>query len=240
MNPATGATGAIRDYVRYLQRLGVTELPLMLPSQGGAAEGLSTPEPAPSSGAVLLAQLEESVRDCQACRLHEGRRQVVFGTGNPDADLVFVGEAPGREEDVQGEPFVGRAGQLLTRIIQAIGLTREDVYILNVIKCRPPQNRNPLPDEVAACRPLIDKQLACLKPRVICALGTFAAQALLRSDERISRLRGRFHPMGNILVRPTFHPAYLLRNPQEKRKVWQDMQDIQRELDLPSQRRQGT
>jgi DNA polymerase len=240
MNLATGAAGAMGDYVRYLQRLGVTELPLMLPSPRGVPEGLNTPEPVPSSGAAQLAQLEASVRDCQACRLHEGRRQVVFGTGNPDADLVFVGEAPGHEEDVQGEPFVGRAGQLLTRIIQAIGLTREDVYILNVIKCRPPQNRNPLPDEVAACRPLIDKQLACLKPRVICALGTFAAQALLRSDERISRLRGRFHPMGNILVRPTFHPAYLLRNPQEKRKVWQDMQDIQRELDLPSQRRQGT
>ena len=237
MNSPTNAAGAVADYVRYLQRLGVTELPLTLPAPRGATEFLDTP--APASGAAQLAQLEESVRDCRACRLHEGRRQVVFGTGNPDADLVFVGEAPGHEEDVQGKPFVGRAGQLLTRIIQAIGLTREDVYILNVIKCRPPQNRNPLPDEVAACRPLIDKQLACLKPRVICALGTFAAQALLRSDERISRLRGQFHRMGNILVRPTFHPAYLLRNPQEKRKVWQDMQDIQRELGLPGRGGQG-
>ena len=240
MNTATDAAGALRDYVRYLQRLGVTDLPVTLPSPRDAPQGLNTPEPAAFSGAAQLAELEASVRNCQACRLHEGRRQVVFGTGNPDADLVFVGEAPGHEEDLQGEPFVGRAGQLLTRIIQAIGLTRGDVYILNVIKCRPPQNRNPLPDEVAACRPLIDKQLACLKPRVICALGTFAAQALLRSDERISRLRGRFHPMGNILVRPTFHPAYLLRNPQEKRKVWQDMQDIQRELGLPDRGRQGT
>ena len=240
MNPATHATGAIANYVRYLQRLGVTELPLSLPSPRGAPEGLNTVEPAPSSGAAQLAQLEAAVRNCQACRLHEGRRHVVFGTGNPDADLVFVGEAPGHEEDVQGEPFVGRAGQLLTRIIQAIGLTREDVYILNVIKCRPPQNRNPRPDEVAACRPIIDKQLACLKPRVICALGTFAAQALLRSDERISRLRGRFHSMGNILVRPTFHPAYLLRNPEQKRRVWEDMQDIQRELGLEGRGRRGT
>ena len=237
MSEASGAAGALRDYVRYLRRLGVTDLPLTLPRI--PPQGSNTPEPAVSSGAAPLAELEASVRDCQACRLHEGRRQVVFGTGNADADLVFVGEAPGHDEDVQGEPFVGRAGQLLTRIIQAIGLTREDVYILNVIKCRPPQNRNPLPDEVAACRPIIDKQLACLKPRVICALGTFAAQALLRSDERISRLRGRFHTMGNILVRPTFHPAYLLRNPQEKRKVWQDMQDIQRELGLPDRERQG-
>ena len=239
MNPAGGVAAVVGDYVRYLQRLGVTQLPLTLPPRRAAREGSGPAQPAPPSGASELARLEASVRNCQACRLHEGRRQVVFGTGNPDADLVFVGEAPGRDEDLQGEPFVGRAGQLLTRIIQAIGLRREDVYILNVIKCRPPQNRNPLPDEVAACRPLIDRQLACLKPRVICALGTFAAQALLRSDERISRLRGRFHPMGDILVRPTFHPAYLLRNPQEKRKVWEDMQDIQRELRLTGGGRQG-
>ena len=229
MNPAGVAAAAARDYVRYLQRLGVTELPLTLP----ASRGVSAGPPTSAGAAAQLAQLEADVRDCQACRLHEGRRQVVFGAGNPAADLVFVGEAPGRDEDIQGEPFVGLAGQLLTRIIQAIGLSREDVYILNVIKCRPPQNRNPLPDEVAACRPIIEKQLDCLQPRVICALGTFAAQALLRTDERISRLRGRFHPIGDILVRPTFHPAYLLRNPQDKRKVWEDMQDIQRELGLP-------
>ena len=240
MNPAGGVAAVVGDYVRYLQRLGVTQLPLTLPSPRAAHDSFDSAQQAPSSGATELAQLAASVRNCQACRLHEGRRQVVFGTGNPDADLVFVGEAPGRDEDLQGEPFVGRAGQLLTRIIQAIGLRRGDVYILNVIKCRPPQNRNPLPDEVAACRPLIDRQLACLKPRVICALGTFAAQALLRSDERISRLRGRFHPMGDILVRPTFHPAYLLRNPQEKRKVWEDMQDIQRELRRTGGGRQGT
>lgn len=235
MNPTAAAAAAARDYVRYLQRLGVTELPLVLPAPRGAPAS----PPSAAAAATQLAQLEAAVRDCQACRLHEGRRQVVFGTGNPAADLVFVGEAPGRDEDMQGEPFVGQAGQLLTRIIQAIGLSRRDVYILNVIKCRPPQNRNPLPDEVAACRPIIEKQLACLQPRVICALGTFAAQALLRTDERISRLRGRFHPLGDVLVRPTFHPAYLLRNPQDKRKVWEDMQDIQRELGLPGRGGQG-
>jgi DNA polymerase len=157
---------------------------------------------------------------------------VVFGTGNPAAELVFVGEAPGHDEDVQGEPFVGKAGQLLTRIITAMGLRREQVYMLNVIKCRPPQNRNPLPDEVAACRPILQAQLACLQPRVICALGTFAAQALLQTEEPISRLRGRFHTLAGMQVMPTYHPAYLLRHPQYKRAVWDDMQSVQRALGL--------
>jgi DNA polymerase len=156
----------------------------------------------------------------------------VFGTGDPAADLVFVGEAPGRDEDLKGEPFVGQAGQLLTRIIEAIGLRREQVYILNVVKCRPPNNRNPRPEEVAACRPILQAQLDCLQPRVICAMGAFAAQALLQTEERISRLRGRFHMLGSIQVMPTYHPAYLLRNPQEKRAVWQDMQAVQRALAL--------
>jgi DNA polymerase len=146
--------------------------------------------------------------------------------------LVFVGEAPGHDEDVQGEPFVGPAGQLLLRIIEAIGLQREQVYILNVVKCRPPHNRNPHPDEVAACRPILQAQLDCLKPRVICALGAFAAQTLLQTEERISRLRGRFHMLGEIKVMPTFHPAYLLRHPQDKRAVWHDMQAVQRALEL--------
>jgi DNA polymerase len=162
---------------------------------------------------------------------------VVFGTGDPAAALVFIGEAPGREEDEHGEPFVGPAGQLLTRIIEAIGLQREQVYILNVIKCRPPHNRNPLPDELAACRPILQAQLACLQPRIVCALGNFATQVLLQTEEKISRLRGRFHRLGDIQVMPTYHPAYLLRNPQAKRAVWEDMQLIQRALeryDIPS------
>jgi uracil-DNA glycosylase family 4 len=205
----------VRDYLRYLQCIGVTALPLRMPS-----------------ASLRLQQLAASVRNCRRCRLHQGRTQVVFGSGNPHADLVFVGEAPGQEEDLQGEPFVGPAGQLLTRIIEAMGLSREHVYILNVIKCRPPGNRNPLPDEVASCRPILEAQLASLQPRVICALGTFAAQTLLQTQESISRLRGRFHKLGDIPVMPTYHPAYLLRTPQGKRAVWDDMQRVQQALGL--------
>jgi DNA polymerase len=222
---AAPLVAAVRHYVRYLQRLGVVELPLRVTAPATPRAG---------SAAAALQQLEASVRQCTQCRLHQGRTQVVFGVGNPAADLVFVGEAPGHDEDLQGEPFVGAAGQLLTRIIEAMGLRRDQVYILNVVKCRPPNNRNPRPDEVAACRPILQAQLASLQPRVICALGAFAAQALLQTEERISRLRGRFHTVGTTKVMPTYHPAYLLRNPQEKRAVWQDMQAVQRELGLSS------
>jgi uracil-DNA glycosylase family 4 len=222
-----GIVATVHDYVRYLQRLGVTELPLRSVECGVWSAGGET-----SPAAIRLQQLAAAVHDCRKCRLHQGRTQVVFGTGNPEADLVFIGEAPGEEEDRQGEPFVGPAGELLTRIIEAIGLHREQVYILNVIKCRPPHNRNPLPDEVATCRPILQAQLDCLRPRVICALGTFAAQALLQTEEKISRLRGRFHMLGEIQVMPTYHPAYLLRNPHAKRAVWDDMQRIQGVLGL--------
>jgi DNA polymerase len=228
----TDMVQAVQNYLRYLQRLGVTELPL--PENGRGGETL--PEPSLAASAQLQ-KLAERIGDCQNCRLHQSRTQVVFGTGNPAAALVFIGEAPGREEDQHGEPFVGPAGELLTRIIEAIGLRREQVYILNVIKCRPPHNRNPLPDELASCRPILQAQLACLQPRIVCALGNFAAQALLQTEEKISRLRGRFHRLGNIQVMPTYHPAYLLRNPQAKRAVWEDMQLIQRALglcDIPS------
>lgn len=233
----------MQGYVRYLQRLGLTDLPVTLapPVPAGAATPPALPSTSavsppvsstPTAPAIRLAQLAATVRDCHNCRLHAGRTQVVFGTGDPTAALVFVGEAPGHDEDVQGEPFVGPAGQLLTRIIAAIGLTREQVYLLNVIKCRPPQNRNPQPDEVAACRPILQAQLACLQPRVICALGAFAAQTLLQTEEKISRLRGRFHLLGAIQVMPTYHPAFLLRSPQYKRAVWEDMQRIQGVLGL--------
>jgi uracil-DNA glycosylase len=151
---------------------------------------------------------------------------VVFGVGNPDADLMFVGEAPGADEDVQGIPFVGRAGQLLTKIIEAIGLTREQIYIANVIKCRPPGNRNPEPDEVAACEPFLFRQIDAIQPRVIVPLGKFAAQCLLKTADPITRLRGRtFEYRGATLI-PTFHPAYLLRNPSAKREVWEDMKKV--------------
>ena len=226
----TQAVAAVQGYVRYLQRLGVTDLPVTMTPRVPA--GVPTPQARPPEPVVRLAQLATTVRDCRNCRLHAGRTQVVFGTGDPTAALVFVGEAPGHDEDVQGEPFVGQAGQLLTRIIAAIGLTREQVYLLNVLKCRPPHNRNPRADEVAACRPILQEQLACLQPRVICALGAFAAQALLQTEEKISRLRGRFHMLGTIQVMPTYHPAFLLRNPQYKRAVWEDMQRIQGVLGL--------
>lgn len=237
------AIAAVQGYMHYLQRLGVTELPVILappvhavaaamPMIASASAMPTQVTPPEAEPAVHLAQLAAVVHDCRKCRLHEGRRQVVFGTGDPTAALVFIGEAPGRDEDVQGEPFVGQAGQLLTRIIAAIGLTREQVYILNVIKCRPPHNRNPQPDEVAACRPILQEQLACLRPRVICALGAFAAQTLLQTEEKISRLRGRFHRLGAIQVMPTYHPAFLLRNPQYKRAVWEDMQLVQAALGL--------
>jgi uracil-DNA glycosylase family 4 len=188
-----------------------------------------------ASAAGLIA-LRDEIGDCTRCALHTlGRRQVVFGAGNADADLMFVGEAPGADEDVKGEPFVGRAGQLLTKIIEAINIKREDVYIANVIKCRPPGNRNPEPAEVETCRPFLLRQIETVKPRVIVALGTFAAQSLLATDAPISRLRGRVHDYRDgIRIVPTFHPAYLLRSPDKKREVWEDMKLVRAILAEPA------
>jgi DNA polymerase len=181
-----------------------------------------------TSPADALSSLRAEIGpDCRRCKLHAlGRRQVVFGVGNPSADLMFVGEAPGADEDMHGEPFVGRAGQLLTRIIEAIGMKREDVYIANVIKCRPPQNRNPEPDEVEQCEPFLFRQIETIKPKVIVALGKFAAQSLLKTTEPITRLRGREYMYRDAILMPTYHPAYLLRNPSSKREVWEDMQRV--------------
>jgi DNA polymerase len=181
--------------------------------------------------AALIALKDEIGPACTRCKLHGlGRTQVVFGVGNPDADLMFVGEAPGADEDAQGVPFVGRAGQLLTKIIEAIGLTRDAVYIANVIKCRPPQNRNPEPDEVATCEPYLFRQIDLIRPRVIVALGKFGAQTLLGTLDPISRLRGRVFEYRGAKLVPTFHPAYLLRNPSSKREVWEDMKLVKRLL----------
>jgi len=181
------------------------------------------------SPADALVAIRNDIGDCTRCKLHTlGRRQVVFGVGNPQADLMFVGEAPGADEDIQGEPFVGRAGQLLTKIIEAIGLSRGDVYIANVIKCRPPQNRNPEQDEVETCEPFLFKQIDVIQPKVIVALGTFAARGLLRTLDPISRLRGRVFEYRGAKLIPTFHPAYLLRNPASKREVWEDMKLVKR------------
>lgn len=175
--------------------------------------------------------VREELGECTRCSLCISRENIVFGKGNPRAALVFVGEAPGGDEDMAGEPFVGEAGQLLTRIIQSIKLRREDVYICNVIKCRPPKNRDPEPEEIEACFPFLKKQLEVIRPRLICALGKFAAQTLLETTERISKLRGKIGEFQHIKVVPTFHPASLLRNPEWKREVWQDMQLIQKLLE---------
>lgn len=219
------------DHLRFSRELGVAGFsrdPIWR-ARGASAEPAG---PGAENGVVIgpiigregMVAVREDLGDCTRCKLHTlGRRQIVFGVGNPAANLMFIGEAPGADEDIQGEPFVGRAGQLLTKIISAIGLSRQDVYIANVIKCRPPQNRNPEPDEVEACEPFLFRQIQVIEPKVIVALGKFAAQALLGTAEPISRLRGRvFEYRGSKLI-PTFHPAYLLRNPASKREVWEDM-----------------
>lgn len=185
----------------------------------------ASPYPWMRPGALrpTLQEVRETLGECTRCKLHKGRKHIVFGVGNPQADLVFVGEGPGAEEDEQGEPFVGRAGQLLTRMIEAMGLTREEVYIANIIKSRPPANRAPEPDEIASCEPFLIGQLKAIQPKLICALGSVAAQTLLKTKEPISKLRGRFLDYHGIPLLPTFHPAYLLRNPHEKKTAWEDL-----------------
>lgn len=233
------------EWVRYQQLMGASHLPLVergaipvaVPEARAARVGeLFADGEEWLAGVASLATLHERLKDCQRCRLAAGRRQVVFGVGSDRAQLMFVGEAPGREEDLQGEPFVGRAGQLLTRMIEALGLSRRQVYIANIIKCRPPENRNPSLDEMASCKPFLLKQVELIRPQIICALGNFAAQVLIKTDKKISQLRGRFHPYHltprtPIKVIPTFHPAYLLRNPMAKRAVWEDMKLIKQELE---------
>jgi DNA polymerase len=185
----------------------------------------------PAPGEPLEA-IQAELAGCQRCRLCEGRSNIVFGVGNPNAKLMFVGEGPGEDEDRTGEPFVGKAGQLLTKIIEAMGITRSDVYIANVVKCRPPGNRTPFLDEVEQCYPFLRRQIAALKPAIIVTLGLSASQALLEVTIPISRLRGNFYKYGEIKVMPTYHPAYLLRNPNEKRAVWDDMKKVMAELGL--------
>ena len=236
----------LRDHLDYFQELGVEGMhpdavwraraDAAPPSVRRGEPSGSPEEPAvipvsavrESSGTDTLAVIKADIGpDCSRCKLHTlGRKQVVFGVGNPNADLMFVGEAPGADEDIQGEPFVGRAGQLLTKIIEAINLRREDVYIANVIKCRPPQNRNPEPDEVEQCEPFLFRQIDVIKPKVIVALGKFAAQSLLKTTEPITRIRGREYRYRDAILMPTYHPAYLLRNPSSKREVWEDMKRV--------------
>ena len=238
----------LAEHLRFYQDLGVTGFsanPAWQRRPGSPGpRSESVPEPvveavpmafARSSGETLQA-IREDIGDCTRCKLHGlGRKQIVYGVGNAAADLMFVGEAPGADEDVQGIPFVGRAGQLLTKIIEAIGLTRDDVYIANVIKCRPPGNRNPDPDEVDSCEGFLFRQIDSIKPKVIVALGTFAAKALLKTQDPISRLRGRVYEYRGAKLIPTFHPAFLLRSPDRKRDVWEDMKKVRSILRDPAE-----
>ncbi len=233
-----GVAGVSRDPAwgsRADARLGSERTPAATAGPGGEATEVVDLE-AGTSGALFAeapraGETPEEIRaalgECTRCKLHRaGRRQIVFGAGNPHAELMFVGEAPGHDEDVQGIPFVGRAGQLLTRIIESINLARDQVYIANVVKCRPPENRNPEPDEVASCEPFLLRQVESIRPKVIVALGAIAARTLLKTPDPISRLRGRFYKYGPALVLPTFHPAFLLRSPERKRDVWEDMKKV--------------
>ena len=196
-----------------------------------AAAGRSAAEPGEAAG---LAAIREEMGDCRRCRLAAGRKTIVFGQGNPRAELMFVGEGPGADEDEQGLAFVGRAGQLLTDIIEkGMKLQRSEVFIANVIKCRPPQNRNPEPDEILSCQPFLEAQIRAIRPRVLVGLGKFGAQWLLKTAEPISRLRGRLGDYEGIAVMPTYHPAYLLRNPAGKKDVWEDMKAVLRVLGRP-------
>lgn len=179
-----------------------------------------------------LEDVGKDLGDCRRCKLCNSRTHIVFGEGNPKARLVFVGEGPGNDEDIQGKPFVGKAGQLLTKIIKAMNLTREHVYICNIIKCRPPRNRTPEPDEIKACLPFLKRQISAVSPDFICALGSVAIRALLDQEIFISRVRGKFFEFKGIKVMPTYHPAYLLRNPTKKRDVWEDVQKIMKEMGL--------
>jgi len=245
------ATNAVLQKLASLERAGVKQLQKpnrhkpSLPeiTQQAAEPAVKLPAPTREAPPLLAAklpivgdtleQIRQEVAACQCCpELASTRTQTVFGVGNPHARLCFVGEAPGADEDLKGEPFVGRAGQLLTKIIEACTLTRSEVYILNVLKCRPPGNRNPLPDEVAHCRGYLDRQLKLIQPEYICCLGTIAAQTLLQTDTPISRLRGKFHEYQGIPVLCTYHPAYLLRNPSAKKEVWADMKVLLRRLGI--------
>lgn len=213
--------------IRYLQTMGVT--PWLL-----RGDPVDAPAPAPVTGPADAATpvrdmdwalLRQTVAECRACPLHEGRTQAVFGVGNPDADWLIIGEAPGAEEDRRGEPFVGRAGQLLDAMLAALGLTRGTVFIANILKCRPPNNRDPQPGEAQACAPYLDRQIDLIRPGLILALGRIAAQRLLETDTPLGRLRGQAHRYGEhgIPLVVTYHPAYLLRRPAEKSKTWRDL-----------------
>ncbi|QSV44530.1 uracil-DNA glycosylase [Geobacter benzoatilyticus] len=236
----SGAVASLRRYLEELKETGVVELPRAAVTGGEktappleaspvAESALPLPVAEPHAQAAAgetLDDIRSELGECVRCQLGSQRTNLVFGVGNPRARLVFIGEAPGREEDLKGEPFVGEAGQLLTKIIQAMGFARDEVYICNVLKCRPPGNRNPHHEEIEQCAPFMLRQVRAIAPEAVVALGTFAAQTLLATKEPISRLRGRFHDYHGIPLMPTFHPAFLVRNPERKREVWADMKQV--------------
>lgn len=202
----------LKKSLLYQQRLGLTSIPKGETSQ--------------ANGGKSLEEIRKELGDCTRCRLCEGRKNIVFGVGNPNAELMFIGEGPGADEDAQGEPFVGRAGQLLNKIIEAMGMKRSDIYIGNVVKCRPPENRAPLPDEVATCIPFLHQQIEAIQPKVIVCLGAVAYKSLMQTEQGISRVRGQWLEYKGIKLMPTYHPAYLLRNPDAKKPVWEDMKKV--------------
>jgi uracil-DNA glycosylase len=218
--PIRDVAESIRSRLEFLRGIGIEWIPRRDRVAGATA--------APPT----LDEIREEMGDCRRCKLWHGRRNLVFGEGNSNASLMFVGEGPGADEDAQGRPFVGRAGQLLTRIIEAIDMKREDVYIANIVKSRPPNNRVPEPDEVVACLPFLRKQIAAIAPLIIVTLGSVATNNLLSASLSITKVRGEFRQMGGILVMPTFHPSYLLRNPAAKREVWEDMKKVRDRLCL--------
>lgn len=237
---------ALTDRVRYYNELGIYDFyrqPVQAISAATetAGEGARTTSPpmnpmkiaAPSDPVTELRQIREDIGDCTRCRLSkQGRKQIVFGVGNPRADLMFIGEAPGADEDEKGEPFVGRAGQLLTNMIKAMGLSREEVYIANIIKCRPPNNRTPERDECDTCSPFLMRQIETVAPKAIVALGAVAAKTLLALNAPMSELRGRWYDFRGTKLAVTYHPAFLLRDPRQKKETWKDLQMVMKELGL--------
>jgi uracil-DNA glycosylase len=245
---------ALADRIRYYNELGIydfyrreTQALIQpqpeerdpLPKTKAAAvvseseEVLVRPESAMADPAQALLAIREDLGDCTRCRLHkQGRKQIVFGVGNPRAELMFIGEAPGADEDIQGEPFVGRAGQLLNNMIKAMGLRREEIYIANIIKCRPPGNRTPERDECETCSPFLMRQIAAIKPKVLVALGAVAAKTLLAINAPMSELRGHWYDFRGTKLAVTYHPAFLLRDPRQKKEAWKDLQMVMKELGL--------
>ena len=233
MDEVTEIIKSLETHLRFAKKLGVESFPVGVPlavpetrSRGKACLAQIAIEVDEINPIDALSEITSEIAQCTKCPLHKTRTHTVPGEGNPRAKLVFVGEAPGEDEDLQGRPFVGRAGQLLTGMIEAeksLNLKRSEVFICNVLKCRPPGNRNPQPDEIACCEPYLKAQLVIIQPKLICALGTFAAQTLLRTETKISQLRGKFYTYEGIPLLPTFHPSYLLRNQTMKREAWQDM-----------------